>query len=147
VGGGWAQDSAAFAFPSGAPIWTDTNTHGGWLLGGGIEYGFKPNWTVKLEYDYLKLGGWTAPTVPAEWRRDVQMIKMGMNYKFESGNSDDATRTPDDSVGSARAKGRAPGSPKTWPRHRRTLLRRWSPCRSRTIAISTTVHSDAHKMF
>ena len=111
VGGGWAQDSATFIFPSGAPIWADTNTHGGWLLGGGIEYGFKPNWTVKLEYDYLKLGNWTAPTVPAEWRRDVQMIKMGMNYKFVSGNSDDTTRTPDDSTGSAHAKGRAPGSP------------------------------------
>jgi OmpA-like transmembrane domain len=110
VGGGWAQDSAAFTFPSGAPIWTDTNTRGGWLLGGGIEYGFKPNWTVKLEYDYLKLGDWTAPTVPAEWRRDVQMIKMGMNYKFESGNLDDATRTPDDSTGSARAKGRQPAT-------------------------------------
>src|SRR5215831_109613 len=91
VGGGWAQDSAAFTFPSGAPIWTDTNTHGGWLLGGGIEYGFKPNWTVKLEYDYLKLGNWTAPTIPAEWRRDVQMIKMGMNYKFDIGNSYEGT--------------------------------------------------------
>ena len=106
VGGGWAQDSAALTFPSGAPIWTDTNTHGGWLLGGGIEYGFKPNWTVKLEYDYLKLGNWTAPTVPAEWRRDTQMIKLGMNYKFQSGNSDDATGTPDDAAGSSRAKGR-----------------------------------------
>ncbi len=42
VGGGWAQDSAALTFPSGAPIWTDTNTHGGWLLGGGIEYGSNP---------------------------------------------------------------------------------------------------------
>ena len=75
------------------------------FLGGGIEYGFKPNWTVKLEYDYLKLGNWTAPTVPAEWRRDTQMIKLGMNYKFQSGNSDDATGTPDD-AGSSRAKGR-----------------------------------------
>jgi hypothetical protein len=74
----------------------------GWLAGGGLEYGFKPNWTVKLEYDYLKLGYWNAPTVPAEWERDVQMIKMGINYKFEGGNSDDATRTPDDSTGSAR---------------------------------------------
>jgi opacity protein-like surface antigen len=110
VGGGWAQDSAAFTFSTGAPIWTDTNTRGGWLLGGGIEYGFKPNWTVNLEYDYLKLSDWTAPTIPAEWRRDVQMIKMGMNYKFDSGNSDEATRTPDDSTGSARAKGRQPGT-------------------------------------
>jgi opacity protein-like surface antigen len=110
VGGGWAQDNARFISPSGAPIWTDTNTRGGWLLGGGIEYGFKPNWTIKLEYDYLKLSDWTAPTIPAEWRRDVQIIKMGMNYKFESGNSDDATRTPDDSTGSARAKGPAAGT-------------------------------------
>jgi len=107
---GPAQDSAAFTFPSGMPIWTGSSTNGGWLLGGGIEYGFKPNWTVKLEYDYLKLGNWTAPTVPAEWRRDVQMIKMSINYKFESGNSDDATRTPDDSTGSARAKGPAPAT-------------------------------------
>ena len=34
------------------------------------------------------------------------MIKLGMNYKFESGNSDDATGTPDDAKGSSRAKGR-----------------------------------------
>jgi len=40
------------------------------------------------------------------WRRDTQMIKLGMNYKFQSGNSDDATRTPDDAAGSSRAKGR-----------------------------------------
>jgi opacity protein-like surface antigen len=110
IGSGWAQDSAALTFPRGIPIWSSSNANGGWLLGGGIEYGFKPNWTVKLEYDYLKLGDWTAPTIPAEWRRDVQMIKMGMNYKFVSGNSDDATRTPDDSVGSARAKGRQAGT-------------------------------------
>src|SRR5215472_3043322 len=106
VGGGWAQDSAALTVPSGMPIWTGSNTSGGWLFGGGLEYGLKPNWTVKLEYDYLKLGDWTTSTVPAvSWRRDTQMIKLGMNYKFQSGNSDDATRTPDDAAGSSRAKG------------------------------------------
>jgi hypothetical protein len=41
------------------------------------------------------------------WRRDTQMIKLGMNYKFQSAASDDATGTPDDAAGSARAKGRA----------------------------------------
>jgi hypothetical protein len=66
----------------------------------------KPNWTVKVEYDYLNLGDWTSSTVPAvSWRRDTQMFKLGMNYKFESGASDDATRTPDDQAGSSRAKG------------------------------------------
>jgi opacity protein-like surface antigen len=107
VGGGWAQDSAALTVPSGMPIWTGSNTSGGWLFGGGLEYGLKPNWTVKLEYDYLKLGDWTTSTVPAvSWRRDTQMIKVGVNYKFERGGSDDATLTPDDQAGSSRAKGR-----------------------------------------
>ena len=64
------------------------------MAGGGIEYAFKPNWTVKLEYDYLGLGNWTASTVPSvTWSRDVQMITMGVNYKFESGAST-ATTTP-----------------------------------------------------
>jgi OmpA-like transmembrane domain len=56
------------------------------VAGGGIEYAFKPNWTVKLEYDYLGLGHWTASAVPAvSWNRDIQMITMGVNYKFGSG--------------------------------------------------------------
>ena len=41
-----------------------SNIDGGWLIGGGIEYGFKPNWTVKLEYDYLTQSNWTSTTVP-----------------------------------------------------------------------------------
>src|SRR5215467_9748788 len=85
VGGGWAQDNAALDFPHGTN-WASSNTNGGWLFGGGLEYGFKPNLTVKLEYDYLKLGDWTASTVPAvSWRRDPQMVTLGMNYKFERG--------------------------------------------------------------
>ena len=57
-----------------------------WLIGGGIEYGFKAHWTVKLEYDYLALSDWNSTTSPAVGlNRDVQMIKAGINYKFESG--------------------------------------------------------------
>ena len=62
------------------------STNGGWLIGGGIEYGFKAHWTVKLEYDYLALSNWNSATVPAvALNRDVQMIKAGINYKFDSG--------------------------------------------------------------
>jgi hypothetical protein len=54
----------------------------------GIEYGFKSHWTVKLEYDYLALSNWNSATVPAVGlNRDVQTIKAGINYKFESGVS------------------------------------------------------------
>jgi opacity protein-like surface antigen len=54
VGGGWAEDRASLILPNGMSL-TGSSTIGGWVAGGGIEYAFKPNWTVKLEYDYL---GW-----------------------------------------------------------------------------------------
>jgi len=85
LGGGWVQSDATVNVP-GAPIWNGSNTSSGGLIGGGIEYGLKSNWTVKLEYDYLALSGWNAPTVPAVGlNHDVQTIKAGINYKFESG--------------------------------------------------------------
>jgi hypothetical protein len=85
LGGGWVQSDATVNVP-GSPSWNGSSTNGGWLIGGGIEYGFKAHWTVKLEYDYLALSSWNSATVPAVGlSRDVQMIKAGINYKFESG--------------------------------------------------------------
>jgi opacity protein-like surface antigen len=76
---------SSLTFPN-ATSWSGSSTVSGWMAGGGIEYAFKPNWTVKLEYDFLGLGNWTASTVPTvSWNRDVQMIKMGVNYKFDGG--------------------------------------------------------------
>jgi len=72
-------------FPNGTS-WNGSNTSSGWLWGAGIEYGFKDHWTIKIEYDYLALQNWTAPTVLlADVGRNVQMIKAGINYKFEAG--------------------------------------------------------------
>ena len=85
LGGGWVQSNATVNVP-GSTGWSGSNTNSGWLLGGGIEYGFKPHWTVKLEYDYLALSNWTSATVPAvTLNHDLQMVKAGINYKFESG--------------------------------------------------------------
>ncbi|MGB8565831.1 MAG: outer membrane beta-barrel protein, partial [Pseudolabrys sp.] len=85
LGGGWVHSDATVNVP-GSPIWNGSSTNGGWLIGGGIEYGFKAHWTVKLEYDYLALSNWNSATVPAVGlSRDVQTIKAGINYKFESG--------------------------------------------------------------
>ena len=68
--------------------WNGSNTNGGWLIGGGIEYGFKPHWTIKLEYDYLALSNWTSTTVSAvQLNHDLQLVKAGINYKFENGVS------------------------------------------------------------
>jgi opacity protein-like surface antigen len=85
LGGGWAGSEAIVNVP-GSPSWSGSSTNGGWLIGGGIEYGFKPHWTVKLEYDYLALSHWNSATVPVvALGHDVQMVKFGANYKFESG--------------------------------------------------------------
>ena len=87
LGGGWVQSNATLKLLPGS-VWNGSNTSGGWLAGAGIEYGFKPHWTVKLEYDYLALPNWTSATVPAvSLNRDLQMVKAGINYKFESGVS------------------------------------------------------------
>lgn len=86
LGGGWVHSNAALNF--GGQTFNGPNTSGGWLAGAGLEYGFKPNWTVRLEYDYLSLAGWTSPTVPAiALNHDLQMITAGISYKFESGGS------------------------------------------------------------
>ena len=87
LGGGWVNGSATVNLPS--TFWSGSSTRSGWLAGGGIEYGFKSHWTVKLEYDYLGLSNWTVATAPAvRLNHDLQMVKAGINYKFESGVSD-----------------------------------------------------------
>lgn len=71
------------------------NNTGGWLVGAGYEYAFTNNWTVRLEYNYLGLGNRTA-VIPAtapllagdtfiSSNRNVQMVKVGVNYLFNSG--------------------------------------------------------------
>ena len=76
------------------PIWTGSSTNGGWLLGGGIEYGFKPNWTVKLEYDYYGFGTksllFTDTTIsgvnaPVDIHQTIQVVLLGVNFHARSG--------------------------------------------------------------
>jgi outer membrane immunogenic protein len=64
----------------------------GWTVGGGIEWMFAPNWTVKAEYLYAQLPGTTLTStnsaVPiatiAHAHGDVQesIGRIGVNYKF-----------------------------------------------------------------
>jgi outer membrane immunogenic protein len=71
------------------------NNNGGWLVGAGAEWAFAPNWSVKFEYDYLGLGNRTffipatAPFLPGDTftsnNRNVQMVKVGVNYLFNWG--------------------------------------------------------------
>jgi hypothetical protein len=87
LGGGWVHSDATLNFPG--VSFAGSTTSPGWLVGVGVEYGFKSHWTIKLEYDYLALSNWTSPTVPPiQLNRDVQIVKFGANYKFDSGLPD-----------------------------------------------------------
>jgi outer membrane immunogenic protein len=68
-------------------------TRWGGVIGVGLEYGFSPNWTAGIEYDYLfrTNGGNTyltpalAPaitSISADTRTDVSMITGRISYKF-----------------------------------------------------------------
>ncbi len=69
-----------------------SSTRAGWTIGGGVEYAVWQNWTVKAEYLYANFGnGKTAPgiflpgvaaVINNNRSRDVNMVRLGVNYKF-----------------------------------------------------------------
>lgn len=57
----------------------------GWVAGGGVEWGFAQNWTVKLEGLYAGFGDTTSTNDKGyrmEVDRDVGIIRAGLNYRF-----------------------------------------------------------------
>lgn len=73
---------------------SDTKWRHGWTVGGGLEYGITPNWTVAAEYNYVRLqsgsyelGGTAAPAVYTfdVDTRDTHLATIRLNYKFDWG--------------------------------------------------------------
>jgi outer membrane immunogenic protein len=86
VGGGWVRNEASITqLTTGASV-SASNTTGVWVVGGGFEYALAPNWTAKFEYDFVGLSDRTLPgfvgTRAFELERDVQQVKVGLNFKF-----------------------------------------------------------------
>lgn len=75
--GGFAWTNAEFDGPGG----DDSNFHGGWTVGGGIEAALTGNISAKLDYLYMDFseelysgGGLIEP--------DLHTLRLGVNYKF-----------------------------------------------------------------
>ncbi len=93
AGGGWVgtDDFTVTNVTTGASATvSNNNSNSGWLVGAGIEWAFLPNWSAKLEYDFLGLDS-RSFTVPAGFfagdtftqsNRNIQMLKVGVNYLF-----------------------------------------------------------------
>ena len=62
----------------------------GWLAGGGVEWMFMPNWSVRAEYNYMGFGAITELPVttgnlvatPANVKLNIQTGTVGVNYHF-----------------------------------------------------------------
>src|SRR5215831_17423849 len=94
AGGGWVgnEDFTITNLTTGASITASNNKNSGWLVGAGIEWAFAPNWSAKVEYNFLGLDDRTF-IAPAGFQRlagdtffvrnrDIQMVKVGINYLF-----------------------------------------------------------------
>jgi outer membrane immunogenic protein len=68
-------------------IASSTTTRNGWTAGGGIEWGFAPNWSAKFEWLYMKFENKPFNTLLAEGPRsavplDDNIVRAGINYRF-----------------------------------------------------------------
>jgi len=91
AGGGWVQNSATVSDLTRGTSVSVSNTNSGWLVGAGIEYGLTSNWTMKAEWDFLRLNSFTnnadflGPAFVGDrfsLQRDINMFTVGVNYKF-----------------------------------------------------------------
>ena len=65
---------------------SNSSTRDGWTAGGGLEWGFAPNWSAKFEWLYMKFNTVALNTVLAEGPRNVpfddNVVRFGVNYRF-----------------------------------------------------------------
>jgi outer membrane immunogenic protein len=60
----------------------ESRSHVGWTLGGGVEYAFNPNWSVKGEYLYLSYSDRAYTVTGANHGFDNNLVRLGINYRF-----------------------------------------------------------------
>jgi outer membrane immunogenic protein len=96
-GAAWVNnDFSLLITPPSVTAYTPNAARWGWMAGLGIEYAFAQNWSAKVEYNYLDFGtehilyignGALPGAVPFDEniRQRIQVVKVGLNYKFDWG--------------------------------------------------------------
>ncbi|HEY5378323.1 MAG TPA: outer membrane protein [Pseudolabrys sp.] len=60
----------------------ETRTEVGWTGGVGLEYGFAPNWSARVEYLYLDLGSRGFTLTGTDNGLQANLLRVGINYHF-----------------------------------------------------------------
>jgi outer membrane immunogenic protein len=89
AGGAWVHDSATVTDITDGISVSASDTKGGLVLGVGVEYGFTPNWTARVEWDHISLNDVTrtgfvilSPIDTINLSRSFDLLTVGLNYKF-----------------------------------------------------------------
>jgi len=81
----WGNNKTTFTLTEFGLSNSDSHTHTGYTLGGGVEYMFAPNWSAKGEYMFTSLGSENYNLLGeqlASGNIDYYTIKVGVNYHF-----------------------------------------------------------------
>lgn len=93
-GAAWAQATYAAALNLGfLNARTEvSDTRFGWMVGTGLEYAFLPNWSAKIEYNFIDFGDkdYTFPVTAGPVNlgfgttinEKMHLVKAGVNYRF-----------------------------------------------------------------
>jgi outer membrane immunogenic protein len=88
-GAAWMNNEisgAATVTPPGVTLsLSDSRTHTGYTIGGGLEYAFNRNWSTKIEYLYSDFGSQTYfgnVLGGFEAKGTMNTIRAGINYRF-----------------------------------------------------------------
>jgi len=60
----------------------ESKTHVGWAGGLGMEVGFTPNWSAKIEYLYMDLNNRAYSITGTSNGFETNMVRFGINYHF-----------------------------------------------------------------
>jgi outer membrane immunogenic protein len=61
---------------------TESKTHVGWTIGGGVEVGLTPNWSAKAEYLYVELSDRGYVLTGFNNGMQSSVFRLGVNYRF-----------------------------------------------------------------
>jgi len=86
AGVGWVHESETLSNFANRFAISISDARSGLLLGVGIEYGFAPRWTARVEWDHIGLGDKTivgfTPGDAVVLSRHFDMLTFSLNYRF-----------------------------------------------------------------
>ena len=85
--GGFAYAKVSNAYRDGSTFLGASEVNWGWTVGGGVEFAFAANWTLRGEYLFVDIAENSATFAPPtighfEWDNRLHILRAALNYRF-----------------------------------------------------------------